>query len=1187
MIDSPALLADLKRELAKLEADLRDRAEAPDSAWGSRLRDEYARAQRRGRTGLSWIDWRNGEVAQAGVSWIIATVFVRFAEDNGLLTGAKLDGRPVALPWIAGAGDGTERATEHESAYYGVNPTHTGRDWLQQSFATLAQLPAGRPLVDPDHAAVWHAPISAGAADELLRFFRRTNADGTLIHDFADAQLGTRFLGDLYQDLSEHAKKTFALLQTPEFVEEFILDQTLTPAIAEFGVNGLKLIDPACGSGHFLLGAFDRLVTQWAAEAPGLDKGERVQRALDSIHGVDLNPFAVAIARFRLTVAALRAASLRTLVGAPAFRFHLAIGDALLGGATVSEGLDLGDGEHFQYGAEDLGDYRQILNTGQYHVVVANPPYIQPPDAALRERYRALYSTCAGKYQLSVPFMELLFRLALPQIPGRGAGYVGQITSNGFMKREFGKKLVERFLSGNYTGTENPSHVDLTHVVDTSSAHIPGHSTPTVILFGRPRKPQAASVRAILGIRGEQGQPSVPSMGAVWRDIVDNFNSPGHDGRYVSVVDVDRVAFGSFPWSLSGGGAGELKSAIDARAATRLGELPFRMGVFGIQGADEAFIVNPSEARRRGDADAFRQLVIGDIVRDWSIGATHPTFFPYDTNHRLRPLEAYPVQARSMWRYRTELGNRVTFSGSTYFSAGRPWHEWHQLPRDNGASPLSITFAFVATHNHFVLDRGDRVFKQTAPVLKLPAGATEQDHFDLLGVLNSSVGCFWLKQVSYEKGGSEEPWEWRFEFASTKLEEFPLPLRRGAELARRLEETARARSEAAPAAVLGVAGAAGLDAARERWEHLGNELVYLQEELDWHIYAAFGLTEDELTHAGAPHAIESSARAFAIRLARSVASGENTTRWFERHGQGHVTEVPLTWPADYRSIVERRLEAIATSRELRLLEQPEFKRRWAGDTWETLQREAVLAALLDRLEFKTIWHDAANRPLMRSAAQVADDLRNDDEFRELVTIYVGSQDYDLQAEVARLLAAEAVPAFAPLRYKPSGLEKFRAWEHTWELQRAEDRGERVSIPVPPKYTQADFLKPTYWTARGKLDVPKERFIALPGTHLADDATPVYGWAGWDHAARGVALARLANRLGNSPEEQLIPVLGALVELQPWLDQWHSELDGRGATSPAASIATATERMLARLGTSKEAIVDWRPAAPARGRRKAS
>ncbi|MCA1676052.1 MAG: hypothetical protein LC799_29055, partial [Actinobacteria bacterium] len=70
----------------------------------------------------------------------------------------------------------------------------------------------------------------------------------------------TRFLGDLYQDLSETARDRFALLQTPEFVEEFILDLTLTPATEEFGLDGLRVIDPTCGSGHFLLGVFHRLV---------------------------------------------------------------------------------------------------------------------------------------------------------------------------------------------------------------------------------------------------------------------------------------------------------------------------------------------------------------------------------------------------------------------------------------------------------------------------------------------------------------------------------------------------------------------------------------------------------------------------------------------------------------------------------------------------------------------------------------------------------------------------------------------------------------------------------------------------------------------------------------------------------------------------------------------------------------
>ena len=67
-------------------------------------------------------------------------------------------------------------------------------------------------------------------------------------------------------------------------------------------------------------------------------------------------------------------------------------------------------------------------------------------------------------------------------------------------------------------------------------------------------------------------------------------------------------------------------------------------------------------------------------------------------------------------------------------------------------TPLSIVFAFVATHNHFVLDRGGKVFNRSAPVIKLPVGASEDDHLGLVGVLNSSAACFWLKQVSHDEG---------------------------------------------------------------------------------------------------------------------------------------------------------------------------------------------------------------------------------------------------------------------------------------------------------------------------------------------------------------------------------------------------------------------------------------------------
>jgi hypothetical protein len=97
------------------------------------------------------------------------------------------------------------------------------------------------------------------------------------------------------------------------------------------------MIDPTCGSGHFLLGGFQRLFRLWLQHQPG--EGPRVlaQRALDGVCGVDLNPYAVAIARFRLLLAALKVCEVKRLRDAPDFSIHLAIGDSLLHGRRFRE----------------------------------------------------------------------------------------------------------------------------------------------------------------------------------------------------------------------------------------------------------------------------------------------------------------------------------------------------------------------------------------------------------------------------------------------------------------------------------------------------------------------------------------------------------------------------------------------------------------------------------------------------------------------------------------------------------------------------------------------------------------------------------------------------------------------------------------------------------------------------------
>ncbi|HPM83049.1 MAG TPA: BREX-2 system adenine-specific DNA-methyltransferase PglX, partial [Candidatus Anammoximicrobium sp.] len=689
MINRPALLSDLQKLLRQLETDLRQRCdEAPEI--DAALRAEYDSARAAERTADSFEAWRADYITQIAVAWILTCVFARFLEDNRL----------VDPPKLSGPGERLRRARDEHELYFREHPTHTDREYLLAVFSELGKLPGCAELFDvgrlslvtghsslvTGHSSLVTANqgpmtndqrprtkdlihwLSGDAARMMLTFVQRIEPEsGNLIHDFTqrsphapredgrlaerDDYFDTRFLGDLYQDLSEAARKKYALLQTPEFVEEFILDRTLEPALDEFGLvtghwslvtghsslvtghsslvtgrktndqgqmtNDLfKMIDPACGSGHFLLGAFRRILDRWRKAEPGTNERELVQRALDSVHGVDINPYAVAIARFRLLLAAMKACGIERLADAPAFRINLACGDSLLHGSAGGDQMVLGFHElAHAYRSEDLAELRRILRPGSYHAVVANPPYITPKDKALNQAYRERYSACHMRYSLAVPFMQRIFDLASED------AYTGQITANSFMKREFGKKLIEAFF---------PS-TDLTHVIDTAGAYLPGFGTPTVVLFGRHRKPVADTIRAVLGIRGEPSTPNDEAKGLVWSAIIAQIDDPGSQSEFVSVGDSPRDAFHKHPWSIGGGGAAELKGQLEEGATETLSTGCVSIGFASFTGQDEAFVADRSTLlRARLPNEYIRQFVVGDAVRDWAVEARECAFAPYD-----------------------------------------------------------------------------------------------------------------------------------------------------------------------------------------------------------------------------------------------------------------------------------------------------------------------------------------------------------------------------------------------------------------------------------------------------------------------------------------------------------------------------------------------------------------------------
>jgi hypothetical protein len=495
------------------------------------------------------------------------------------------------------------------------------------------------------------------------------------------------------------------------------------------------------------------------------------------------------------------------------------------------------------------------------------------------------------------------------------------------------------------------------------------------------------------------------------------------------------------------------------------------------------------------------------------------------------------------------------------------------------------------------------VFNAHAPVIKLPSRADERRHLELLSVLNSSTACFWMQQVFHNKGagggkrveagfsarGNEE-WENHFEHDGTKLQAFPLPRELDPSTATVLDGLAAQLAATTPAAVAdsGVPSAEALTEAARRYLDLRAQMIAAQEGLDWEAYRRYCLVDEDLTTGDEPEPpLRLGERAFEIVLARKMAAGEEESSWFTRHGSTPMTELPTHWSESYKRLVERRVELIETDLNIGLIERPEHKRRWAAKPWDEQVKVALRGWLFDRLEDPRYWPEP---PAITTTARLAAEVRTDTEFMQVARLYVRRDDLDVAALVAELVKAEAVPYLAALRFTDSGLRKHAQWLETWQLQRRQDAGESVgAIPVPPKYTRADFAG-VAWNHRGKLDVPKERFISYPGAERETDASLPISWAGWDHLARGRALAPwyLQARRDGRDVTHLTPLLAGLAELVPWLKQWYDEPNPDPALDrPGTQITGLVDAELRVLHLTPDALSAWRPQPARRGRRRRS
>jgi len=269
-------------------------------------------------------------------------------------------------------------------------------------------------------------------SEEAVNFILNTLGE----HDFG--QITKDILGRAYeQHISKKERKVLGQFYTPDFVIDYILDRvSLSP--------DKKVLDPACGSGGFLIKAYDRLKEYYRKEGWAEEKihDEILSK---NLYGIDINPFAT-----QLTVMNLFLKDLEH----PTSHVNIAEGDSL---ERLENSFDL---DYFQResplnkvtNSDKKFSHGILLKQMPFDIVVGNPPYISFGVRGSRDwakKKRALIDSLREKYPNSAEYKISIYAIFLQRgiellKPG---GKLGFIVPDSFLLGRYFSKLRKYVLN--------------------------------------------------------------------------------------------------------------------------------------------------------------------------------------------------------------------------------------------------------------------------------------------------------------------------------------------------------------------------------------------------------------------------------------------------------------------------------------------------------------------------------------------------------------------------------------------------------------------------------------------------------------------------------------------------------------------------------------------------------------------
>jgi type I restriction-modification system DNA methylase subunit len=682
-------------------------------------------------------------------------LFIAFAEDRDLLPRNTLNNRIIEKPSVG----------------------YTVWDVIKKLFTDIDK---GNTKINiPEYNGGLFAPDSEleqlKVSDDLLKKFK-------ILYDYDfDNDIGTPVLGHIFeqsiadldeiyatvseeQELQSSAKATSTtgkrkqdgIVYTPEFITDYIIQHTLGGYLAQKKASitdepdsaaywlayreilaNTRVLDPACGSGAFLIGAFKYLKGEYDfvnRRIQDLDPQHADLFSLDldaeilnnNLFGVDLNPESIEITQLALWLeTAERGKKLKPLDK------NIQQGNSIIHHKHT-------DKQAFLWNVQ----FNKVMQSGGFDVVLGNPPYVRQERLSdIKPYLQEHYKTYHGVADLYTYFFELGLNLL------KKGGRLGYISSSTFFRTNSGTPLRE-FLKVQST---------LLTVIDFNDYPVfEGVTTyPAILIMEKPeriRKQAPKSEFSFLNITAKKD----PQHGALKQQLQTGFGV------------MKQAALKTDAWQLEDERFSNVRQKITKGYKTlkEVYKSPYR-GV--LTGLNEAFVINAQQyallKQDDPDGEILKPFLEGKDLKRWR--AESRNLYLIFTRRGV-DIDNYPLIKAHLEQFRERLEPKPDDYPKNKIWAGRKagMYQWYEI-QDVSAyyaefEKEKIVYPHFQVEPSFSLDKSQVFCNCKAYII------SNADYF-LLGYLNSSVFWFIFSSLTTMMRGGY------YEAKNQVIEKIPIP----------------------------------------------------------------------------------------------------------------------------------------------------------------------------------------------------------------------------------------------------------------------------------------------------------------------------------------------------------------------------------------------------------------------------